>query len=156
MGFRRFYAMRLAPSRVFSAVNARILTPIDRVTARLSGGRRTVTGAVFPTLLLTHRGRVTGQERVTPLMYVSHAGGWAVVGTNFGRPNHPAWTANLLANPEVAVRVDGTATPARARLATEEERALLWPGFARMYAGYDRYVERSGRMPRMFVLEPGT
>jgi deazaflavin-dependent oxidoreductase (nitroreductase family) len=154
MGVRRFYTTRLAPTRLFTGLHSKILTRIDRAAARLTGGRRTVTGTVYPTLLLTHRGRVSGRVFTTPLMYVEHAGGWAVAGTNFGRPDHPAWTANLLATPETDVLIDGVTTLVRARPVTDEERAELWPRLAQMYAGYEVYAERSGRTPRMFVLEP--
>jgi deazaflavin-dependent oxidoreductase (nitroreductase family) len=154
MGVRRLYTMRLAPLRPFALLNARVLPAIDRWAARRSGGRRTVTGAVLPTLLLTTMGRRSGRPRVSPLSYVEHDGARAVVGTNFGQAHHPAWTANLLTHPDAEVLLDGVRTPVHARPATDEERSTLWPRFVAMYPGYETYRRRSGRLPRMFVLEP--
>jgi len=50
-------------------------------------------------------GARTGWLRVSVLLYVRRGQDFAVIGTNFGQPQHPAWTANLLSHPEAAIEV---------------------------------------------------
>jgi deazaflavin-dependent oxidoreductase (nitroreductase family) len=155
MGLLRSFARRYGGKRWFAAIGSTVLPPLDRLVAKASGGRRTVGDLAAPTLLLVHTGRTTGEERRTPLVHVAGDGGRAVVGTNFGKPNHPHWALNLLANPEAATVLHGETTPVRARHVTdEEERAALWPRFVEAYPGYAEYAKRLDREAHMFVLEP--
>jgi deazaflavin-dependent oxidoreductase (nitroreductase family) len=76
-------------------------------------------------LLLHHVGAKSGTEYLTPLTYLQHGESWAVFAANGGRPNHPGWYYNLLANPTAVVEV-GTATHrVTARIAHGEEREAL-------------------------------
>jgi deazaflavin-dependent oxidoreductase (nitroreductase family) len=154
MGLLRTVARRYGGTPWFAAVNSKVLPPIDRLVARATGGRWTLSEAAAPTLVLVHTGRRSGEERRTPLLYVDTDGGPAVVGTNFGKPNHPAWALNLLAKPEADTVLHGRTTPVRARRVTEVERVALWPRFVEIYPGYADYLERIDREPHMFVLEP--
>jgi deazaflavin-dependent oxidoreductase (nitroreductase family) len=150
------FARRYGGTRWFAAVNSKILPPIDRVVAKATGGKQTLSAAVAPTLLLVHSGRTSGEERRTPLVFVTTDDGHAVVGTNFGKPHHPHWALNLLAKPEAEVVLHGSTTPVRARPVTDEERAGLWPRFVEVYPGYADYAKRLDRDVHMFVLEPRT
>ena len=49
-----------------------------------------------------------GKERLVPLMRVEHQGSYAMIASKGGAPEHPAWYANVRANPEVTLQ-DGTA-----------------------------------------------
>lgn len=102
---------------------------------------------------LTTAGRQTGKDRTVPLLYVDRPDGTAaVVGTNFGQEDHPAWTGNLERDPRATwAAPDRSAVVARA--ATEIEFNELWPRFVAMWPGYESYVARSGRSPKMFILE---
>lgn len=138
----------------FAAVNSKVLPPIDRLVAKATGGRHTLSAAAeVPTLLLVHTGRTSGEERRTPLVYLEAQGGHAVVGTNFGKPDHPHWALNLLAMPQAQVVLAGTTTSVRARPVDEQERAALWPRFVAVYPGYADYASRLDREVHMFVLE---
>jgi deazaflavin-dependent oxidoreductase (nitroreductase family) len=153
MGILTRVVRRFGGRRWFAAVNARILPPVDRAVARATGGRKTLAGVAVPTLLLVHTGRTSGEERRTPLVYVELPDGWAVVGTNFGKPDHPHWALNVLANPAAAVVLDGTETAVRARPVTDpEERSAIWPRLVAVYPGYADYAARLDRTPHMFVL----
>jgi deazaflavin-dependent oxidoreductase (nitroreductase family) len=77
-----------------------------------------------------------------------------VVASNFGREKHPAWSANLLANPEATVQIRTRLQDVRARLATDEEKARLWPRLLEIYPTWDDYTERTDRSFRAFFLEP--
>jgi deazaflavin-dependent oxidoreductase (nitroreductase family) len=155
MGWYRDLVTRLGREPWFAQVGSRLAPTIDRLLYPLSNGRLLATGPpVAPTLLLTTTGRTSGKLRVTPLLYVRDGDRLAVVGSNWGKAHHPAWTSNLLADPKVTVHVGRRKLRAVARLASDEEHAALWPNFDAMWPGYANYRQRaSNRDIRMFVLE---
>jgi proline iminopeptidase len=106
-----------------------------------------------PTLILTTRGRKSGQERLTPLIYGMHGDHPVVVASKGGTPDHPAWYLNLRENPEVQVQIWGDRFTARARDATPEERPELWKRMAGIWRDYDRYQQRTDREIPVVVLE---
>ena len=74
-----------------------------------------------------NQGAKTGQTRKTPLGAVPlEKGRFLVVGSNFARDYHPAWTANLLANPDAEVVFRGKRTLVRARLLEGTDREARW------------------------------
>src|SRR3954468_8028338 len=95
---------------------------------RLSGGRiggRFPGGA--PLLLLTTIGRKSGQPRTTPLIYLADGEDRVIVASKAGMDQHPLWYTNLVANADVEVEIGSERRPMRARTATAEEKARLWP-----------------------------
>ena len=77
------------------------------------------------TLILTTKGRRSGEPRKSPLACVPDGeGGWWVVGSNFGQESHPNWTGNLIADPNAAVSFEGKDTAVVAELLAVA-RALL-------------------------------
>lgn len=138
------------------ATVVKALTPADRALQARTSGRASLTGALgMPAVLLTTTGRKTGLPRTVALTYVRHAGGLVVIGSNFGQAHHPAWSANLLADPEATVTVRGAHWPVRARLLTDFEKTDVWPALLRLWPGYAAYQARSGRELRVFLLTPG-
>ena len=117
----RWLLFKLGRYRWFSWLIASVLTPIEKALYRVTGGRVTVIQVgrhrAVPELLLVTRGARTGAERRTPVLYVEDGGRLLVVGSNFGRERHPAWTANLRAHPEAEVVLHGesAASPRDAR-----------------------------------------
>ncbi len=146
---------KVAGTRAFATVGSKLFPPLDRAVNRLTGGRVVLSAGLVPSLVLTSTGRQTGQRRETPLATLPVEGGFLVVGSNFGKEHHPAWTANLIANPDAAVTFKGERIPVRARLLDDEEKEQVWPQLLRIWPTYDRYVERSGRNLRVFKLERG-
>jgi deazaflavin-dependent oxidoreductase (nitroreductase family) len=142
-------------SRAF-AVLGRALVPADRVLLRVSGGRVGVGAVVgLRTLLLTTVGRRSGEPRQVPLLYVERGGGFVVIGSNWGGEAHPAWSANLLANPEATVAIGGRTFDVTGRLLTGDERQEVWNAVAAYWPAYDRYAVRAEhREIRVFLLEP--
>jgi deazaflavin-dependent oxidoreductase (nitroreductase family) len=146
---------RVAGSAGFAKVAPKVVPPLDRALAKVTGGRFALSQAIVPSLVLHTRGAKTGQPRTTPLACLPDGGSWYVVGSNFGREHHPAWTSNLLAHPDdAAVTMRGTRTDVRARLLDADEKAAVWPRLTAIWPTYDRYVKRSGRDLRVFRLEP--
>ena len=146
--------IKMAGSKTFMRVGPKIVPHLDRFLHKVSGGKIVMSGGMLPSLVLTTTGAKTGQQRTTPLATKPEDNFWYVVGSNFGREKHPAWTANLMANPEAEVSFKGKTTPVRAHLLTPEEKAEVWPKLVQFYPNYDLYVERSGRDIRVFRLDP--
>ncbi|HKS47380.1 MAG TPA: nitroreductase family deazaflavin-dependent oxidoreductase [Amycolatopsis sp.] len=106
-----------------------------------------------PVLILTTKGRKTGEDRKFPLIYQEHDGGYLVVASKGGAPDHPGWYKNLLANPEVKVQVKGDKFAATARAADDEERAALWPKMTKVWPAYDEYQTKTDRQIPVVILE---
>lgn len=145
---------RLAGSAAFAKVAWRVLPPLDRALHRATGGRRTLAQRVVPSLMLHTTGARTGLARDTPLACLPDGGACYVVGSNWGRPDHPAWTANLLAHPDAAVTRDGVRIEVRARLLDAREAGEVWPRLLRIWPAWASYSERAQRELRVFRLEP--
>jgi deazaflavin-dependent oxidoreductase (nitroreductase family) len=146
---------RVATSRGFRRVGPSIVPPLDRTLHRLTGGRVVVSRLLVPSLVLTATGRTSGLPRQTPLACVpDDEGGWYVVGSNFGRENHPTWTANLLAEPAATVSYGSRITPVRADLLDADEKERVWPRLTAVWPAFDDYVASSGRDIRVFHLVP--
>jgi len=145
---------KVAGSRAFASVGSKVFPPLDRAVSKLTGGRIVLSASLVPSLVLTTTGRKTGQPRRTPLATLPVDDGFLVVGSNFGKEHHPAWTANLLANPDADVSFKGKDIPVVAHLLDAGEKEEVWPKLLEIWPTYDRYVERSGRDLRVFKLEP--
>jgi deazaflavin-dependent oxidoreductase (nitroreductase family) len=106
-----------------------------------------------PTLLLTTKGRKSGELRRTALIYGEHAGTYLLVASQGGADSHPAWYLNLQANPEVQVQVGADKFTARARTATEDEKPELWATMTKIWPAYDEYQAKTQRPIPVVVLE---
>ena len=104
-------------------------------------------------LLLTTRGRTTGEPRTVPLIYESVGGPYVIVASNGGADAHPGWYRNLRAEPQVEVQVLDDRFPATARTASGEERERLWRLAAVQWPPYDEYQTRTDRQIPVVVLE---
>ena len=146
---------RVLVSRPFRAIGPRVIPPFHRAISRLTGGRTLLDSAAQPMLMLHTRGARTGQPRQTPLAAVPLEGGrFLVVGSNFAREHHPAWTANLIANPDAEIVYRGERTPVRARLLEGAERERRWKTAVGWFPGWTDYVTVTDRQFRLFELEP--
>jgi len=145
---------KMAGSKTFMKVGPKVVPHVDRFLHKVSGGKFISSGGLLPSMVLTTTGAKTGQKRTTPLATKPEGTGWYVVGSNFGRDTHPAWTANLMKNPDAEVSFQGKTTPVRAHLLTPEEKAETWPHLVKFWPNYDVYTERSGRDLRVFRLDP--
>ncbi len=96
-------------------------------------------------LLLTTTGRKSGQPRTQPLSYFALDGALALVASNWGRDEPPAWYLNLKTQPSAYVRLKGEVFPVTAEVATAEERARLWP---QVVAGNPQYARYQAGTPR--------
>ncbi len=78
-----------------------------------------------------------------------------MIGSNWGRPEQPAWALNLLAEPVATLTLGGAALPVKARLLDGEERARSWARLVAVWPGYATYETRAaGRRMHLFRLDP--
>lgn len=138
----------------FRRIGPTIMPPLERVMRALTGGRVQLSGLGVPTLVLHTIGARSGLERDIVLMYCPDGPEFLVTGSNFARDAHPAWTANLLAHPDVAVSVGGRRIPVRSHRLDDAEREATWPKLERNWPGYRRYEATAGRTLRVFRLTP--
>src|SRR5476651_2469172 len=96
-------------------------------------------------LIMTVKGRRTGQPRSVTLLYYEARGTYYVVGSNGGRPEHPTWLLNVRANPQVQVQAGAKLFDALARELAPAERALVWPELTKFYAGWAHYETLTDR-----------
>jgi deazaflavin-dependent oxidoreductase (nitroreductase family) len=148
-------AQRLASAPWFARIGPRVVPPLDRALHRISGGRLLLPQLVLPSIVLTTTGSRTGLPRQTPLICMPEDdGSFVIVGSNFGREGHPAWTGNLLRQAKAEVSYRGRTIPVTAELLEGADRAEVWPRLIRVWSVYDTYVERAGRKLRVFRLTP--
>ena len=127
---------------------------IDKVVIPRSNGRLSSAG-LNTVGLVTTAGAKSGRPRTHPLTLIKDGDGLLAIGSNYGRANHPAWSANLLANPDCTVEFRGPPARYKAELLTGDARATAWAKAVDFYAGYERYQARCApREIRVFRLRP--
>jgi deazaflavin-dependent oxidoreductase (nitroreductase family) len=151
-GLRRFGA-----SGPGSWLFARVLDRVDRPVYRATRGRHTLTSLLsgLPVVVLTTTGARSGRSCSVPLVGLPTPDGIAVIASNYGQADHPAWYFNLRANPTAEIAVDGARTRVRAVEVDGERRARIWEQGLAIYPGWSTYDRRaSNRRIAVFVLEP--
>ncbi|MEV4195089.1 nitroreductase family deazaflavin-dependent oxidoreductase [Streptomyces toxytricini] len=146
---------KASSTRLFAKVAPHVIPALDKAVHRLTGGRVILSARMLPGVILTSTGARTGRPRATPLacMPLESGAGWILIGSNFGRPGHPAWTANLMKNPDAQVSWKGRDIAVRARLLQGAERAEAWRAVLRFWPPYATYQARIEREIRLFRLE---
>jgi deazaflavin-dependent oxidoreductase (nitroreductase family) len=128
---------------------------LHKAVLALSGGRLMSTIGGMPTVELHTTGRKSGRRRSVMLTApVCEPSRVVLVASKGGDDRDPEWYRNLVANPDVELDVYGTTRPMRARTATDDERAELWPRIVRAYRGYDAYQRRTDRQIPIVIVEP--
>lgn len=107
-----------------------------------------------PVVLFTVIGAQSGKERLVPLMRVEHQGSYAMIASKGGAPEHPAWYANVRANPVVTLQ-DGTAVAKyTVREVDGAEREEWWARAVEAYPPYAEYQQKTDRLIPVLVVEP--
>jgi deazaflavin-dependent oxidoreductase (nitroreductase family) len=135
------------------------MTRVHAAMVRLSGGRIRrsflFTGGM-PILVLTTVGRRSGRSRSTPVGYLEHRTGFAILASNAGNDRSPAWWLNLQADPHGKILVNREQLAVTARRAEPPEEEALWGEFARLNPGFDEYRNLTERKIPVVVLEVET
>ena len=109
----------------------------------------------MPVVELHTVGRTSGKPRTTMLTAPSHDGDtYVLVASKGGDDRDPDWYRNLIANPDIELTVDGRTLEMTARVATDEEKAEMWPRIVEAYKGYAGYQNKTDRNIPVVVCEP--
>jgi deazaflavin-dependent oxidoreductase (nitroreductase family) len=103
-------------------------------------------------LLLSSKGRASGEQRTTPLIYRTDGEHWVVVASKGGAPKDPSWFRNLEADPEAQIQVRAEKVPVLAKAAEGDERRRLWALMTEAWPAYDDYQARTEREIPVVVL----
>ena len=136
-------------------VGAWMLENGHRALLKITGGRfpKSVLGMKPVELHVT--GRKSGKRYSTMLTAPLHDEGRVVlIASKGGHEIHPDWYKNLVVNPDVEITIDDRTIPMRARTATAEEKAELWPAVVAAYKGYDGYQRSTERDIPVVICEP--
>jgi deazaflavin-dependent oxidoreductase (nitroreductase family) len=132
-----------------------LMSKINTAIYRWSGGRlggKWIYGA--PIMLLTTRGRKSGQPRTAPLLYLRDGDRLVTVASQGGMSKDPQWFLNLEADPNVEVEIGKAKRRMVARRATPDEKVAYWSSLTRMYPDYDDYQARTERDIPVVILSP--
>jgi deazaflavin-dependent oxidoreductase (nitroreductase family) len=119
---------------------------------RETGGERGYHWRGTSILLLSTRGRSSGEPRTTPLIHRADGERWVVVASKGGAPANPAWFENLQADSDITIQVMAEEIPVRASIAEGEERDRLWALMNEVWPAYDDYQARTSRQIPVVVL----
>jgi deazaflavin-dependent oxidoreductase (nitroreductase family) len=136
-------------------ISLKTMSQIHRAIVHLSGGW--VLGSAFgmPVVELHTVGRKSGRPRSTMLAAPVVDGDRVVlVASKGGDDRDPDWYCNLVADPEIELTMAGRRRPMRARRASPEEKAALWPRVVAAYRGYGSYQRRTDRDIPLVICEP--
>ena len=129
-----------------------VFTPLDKATYRLTKGRRGLSPPAMTTALLTTTGRKSGTRVTTPVLLLRDGEDHIVVGSNYGRDRHPAWTYNLIAEPSAELQMGDRRSSVTAQRVPREEVEELWPRLIAMWPGWTTYRTITDRDFRVFRL----
>jgi len=132
--------------KLFAALNASVY--------RMTGGRIMGKMGASDICVVRMQGARSGRWRDVPLMYVPNGDGVILVASLGGAPKNPMWYYNLVAHPDIEVQVKENTLRLRARLASSEEKAQVWPRCVAAYPSYETYQKRTTRDIPVFICEP--
>lgn len=134
----------------------KVMNAAHRGLLKITGGRIGWEVLHMPVLELTTIGRKRGRPHSVMLTSpVQDGATLVVVASRGGDDRSPAWFVNLRDNPEVEVALKGAAKQRmRARIASPQERARLWPRVIADYENYAAYQARTSRQIPLVLLEP--
>lgn len=124
-----------------------------RLYKRLGGRFVGTVGLGRKVLLLSTTGRKSGLERTTPLVYMPWRDAQVVYASNGGKETLPAWWLNLQADPRASIQIGKAKSSVRARAASDQEYAEIWPE-AEVYNPHWRdYKKNVKRAIPLIILE---
>ena len=109
-----------------------------------------------PVLLLHHRGRKSGRDYVTPVMYLADDGDddkIYVFASKAGAPSNPDWYYNLTAAGEGTVERGTDTYPVTVGVVGGDERNRIFDEQARRYPGFADYARKAAGIRTIPVLE---
>ncbi len=105
-------------------------------------------------LLLHTVGRKTGKAYITPTNYYRDGANFVIVASNWGKPSHPGWFFNLMAQGKATIQVKGSTLPVSARQVNGQDYERLWKFVTSRNPFYVRYQGQAGRQIPLVMLVP--
>jgi deazaflavin-dependent oxidoreductase (nitroreductase family) len=109
-----------------------------------------------PLTLLHHRGRKSGREYVSPVMYLQSDDDSDVIyvfATKSGAPDNPGWYHNLVGAGTATVEVGTDSFPVSVREITGPDRERVYAEQARRYSTFGEYEGKTEGIRIIPVLE---
>jgi deazaflavin-dependent oxidoreductase (nitroreductase family) len=107
-----------------------------------------------PVLLLHSKGARSGQERVTPMMYMADGDRYLVFASAAGADRNPAWYHNLVAHPDATIEVGDGHVGVHAVELHGAERDAKYAVQAERYPGFAEYERKTTRRIPVLALVP--
>lgn len=107
-----------------------------------------------PVLLLHSIGAKSGEERVSPMMYMADGDRYLVFASAAGADRNPAWYWNLTAHPDVSIEVGDQRLDVRAVELTGADRDVKYAEQAKRYPGFADYQRKTTRTIPVIALIP--
>jgi deazaflavin-dependent oxidoreductase (nitroreductase family) len=107
-----------------------------------------------PVLLLHSKGARSGQERISPMMYLPDGDRYLVFASAAGRDRNPAWYHNLVAHPDARIEVGDTDIAVNAVELHGAERDAKYAVQAERYPGFAEYQRMTTRTIPVLALVP--
>jgi deazaflavin-dependent oxidoreductase (nitroreductase family) len=143
-----------SPTDAMKDCFVRFMTGMHEMIFRSSNGLLLNRVFGMPVVMLTTTGRKSGRNRTTMLTSPVQEGDVVVLVASYGGDNrHPTWFLNLRSNPDVEVTMLGETRRMRARIASAEEKAELWPRVTGAYSAYAQYQRSTSRDIPLVMLE---
>jgi deazaflavin-dependent oxidoreductase (nitroreductase family) len=117
-----------------------------------TGGKRGYDWRGTTILLLSTKGRSSGETRTMPLIHRTDGDRWVVVASKGGWPSNPAWYENLQADPDATIQVKDERIDVRATTAQGQERERLWSLMNEVWPAYEEYQAKTDRQIPVVVL----
>jgi F420H(2)-dependent quinone reductase len=130
---------------------------VERYEASGGAEANTLRDTGIPIIVVTMRGASSGKVRKIALMRVEHDGKYALVASYGGRAAHPAWYANLVADPHIMIQDGPEPRDYVVHEANGDERADWWERAVAVfptYADYEVSASEHGRTIPLLVAEP--
>jgi deazaflavin-dependent oxidoreductase (nitroreductase family) len=136
-------------------VGLKNLSRVHRAVVHVTGGRVGGSAMGMPVVELHTVGRRSGRPRSTMLTAPVVDGDRVVlVASKGGDDRHPDWFRNLLAHPDIELTMAGRRRAVRARAASPDEKADLWPRVVAAHRGYAAYQRRTQRDIPLVICDP--
>jgi len=143
------------PPRRLEDVGFKALNAFHRFVVLVTRGRVGRKAFGMPVVELHTIGRKSGAIRSTMLTVpIIDGNALILVASKGGNDQDPDWFKNIVAHPDVEVTYKGDRRSMRARVATPEEKAELWPRAVATYKHYGSYQRRTKRDIPLVICEP--
>lgn len=119
-----------------------------------SNGREADTQLGVPIIVVMCRGASSGNIRKFAQMRVVHSGEYALVASNGGAEQHPAWFHNLVAEPLVEIHDGPEPQDHRTEIVTGDERREWWERCVSVFPKHAEDEADTDREIPVFVARP--